>query len=185
MVDKVYFKEIETPLLGSMQNELVTYFDLSDRLKRLPVHIEPLDLLSKCPSLSAFLSGEGLTSTIRLIRTVTVKANSFYSAHLDGSRDDDISRTVALNIPMLNCAWSRTRFFEKKHPGVMPIPRSNSKLNFSYQDFSYDDLILKDEFILRCPTFLNIAEIHDVVNESNKTRYAITIRFAPEPNIFV
>ncbi len=178
------FKEVQTEKLSDIKSELISYFDLTDKIKRLPVHIDHHDLLEKSPQLKAFLTELDLIDKIRLVRTVTVMPKGFYSAHVDGSAQDSIPRTVALNIPMVNCDDSLTRFFERKGPGIKPLVKSNKKMDFSYQDYSYDDIVLKTQFTLRHPTFLKICEIHDVINNSSKVRYCLTIRFSPEPKIF-
>jgi hypothetical protein len=84
---------------------------------------------------------------------------------------------LAINIPLENCEDSTTSFWESSVP---PIP---SKTPNGYTFSTYDKNFCKKiaEYTLDRPILLNTSVPHEVINNSNKWRRAITLRFIDDP----
>lgn len=94
-------------------------------------------------------------------------------AHTDHTLED-----LALNWPMKNCEQSKTFFFESKVSG-----KEDELFNGggSYTGYDQRYLTYLDSFVLDKPTILNVKVPHKVENYSSEDRWALSLRFSPDP----
>ena len=173
-----FYKEITTDRLSLIQKEVVEYLNLK-YITAIHLDINPEDILSKCPQLKLFLTSINVLHCIALIRTVVLLAHDRLAPHTDGGAENP--RCLALNIPLLHCENSLTTFYKKKNPFKKGKEAHNAKLNYSYTSFDDDSVKAVESLVLTHPTLLRVNEIHSVENNSDRIRYCLTIRFAPEP----
>ena len=84
--------------------------------------------------------------------------------------------TYALNLNLYNCVETYTRMFKLKDNIELP-PVSygpNGKPFFSYSE---NNCVEVTRYTLEKPVILNVAQIHQVVNNTEKTRISVSFRF--------
>lgn len=86
--------------------------------------------------------------------------------------------SLALNIPLENCAGSFTNFYKELHPPVIgQLPNGGVKYNY-YEASSVEKL---GHTNLVGPTIIRIDIPHSVDNPTDNVRSALTIRFYEDP----
>lgn len=113
-----------------------------------------------------------LSMPLRAIGLVQVPPEAISNIHIDTGKS-----ALAINIPLENCKDSTTSFWESL------IPPTPGKTPNGHTYSSYDKNFCKKitEYTLDGPILLNTSVPHEVINNSNKWRKAISLRFLDDP----
>lgn len=84
--------------------------------------------------------------------------------------------TYAINLNLYNCVETYTRMFKLKDDIELPPVTygPNGKPFFSYSENNCTEVT---RYTLEKPIILNVAQIHQVVNNTEKTRISVSFRF--------
>lgn len=92
--------------------------------------------------------------------------------HIDGGKSG-----VVLNWPILNCANTRTAFYQLKE-GTPEIKPSLTDDGLDYFIFSDDDIIEVDSIeYSKTPVLLAVNYIHNIINPTDLPRVTVSLRF--------
>lgn len=92
--------------------------------------------------------------------------------------------SLGLNFPIENCENTYTAFYAPKNGQVnitKVIKRPDKPQWGVYRELDAEDLLEIDRYWLTKPILINTSVPHNVVNNSGKTRVAITVRLNPDP----
>lgn len=174
-----WHKEIACPNKISIQEEIKTfltpYIINLEKDDQVFEHIQDLPrFIEFTPSLTAWLQelGCGLYKQLALIIT---GANKNQNIHTDAQKNE-----LALNIG-LQVDNTSTRMY--KIIAGKPKTISYGSQGLTYIDYSACELEQHTEYtLLNNPVLFNTKHIHNVINPTDKTRIAVSIRFFKDPD---
>jgi hypothetical protein len=164
-----YFKYIDVPGWEVLSDKMRQY--LLDR--GYTNHQPSYDLFDR----DVFYHIPELRSVFKNINLTVVNAGLFYLPPNSRStihKDDVPSGFCRINLPILNCEGSVTRFYQAPDSAVKKIQQDN-RHPYYYVEPTDCNLISSVEIIR--PTVLDVSEIHEVINFNNVPRIAATIKF--------
>jgi hypothetical protein len=170
----IYFKEIDIDNLETIQKKCLDYVktkeEIYKRLKPIGWYLFNLEELKvSCPELQESFSKINLD--IIYAGVIVIMEQKDMSVHCDNSPQD-----VRINIPLLNCANTFTKFYSNIKTEIAINPITGYILNKVY---NLDEIIYEDEFELRKATVLRVNEGHTVtLPKSNPVpRISLTLGF--------
>ena len=128
--------------------------------------VNQLDLHKQVPELSNLFSPLNLT-----IRNVSF----FVSTTLQNAiHHDGVPENCRINIPVLNCNNSETKFYVSSQP----VPMRHQPNGQPFFSVNREDCTYVDSYFLKCPVILRVNELHQVFQDyTNIPRVACTIAF--------
>lgn len=115
---------------------------------------------------------------MKLFKTVLIQVQKHTSLPIHTDFRPHDNNQLAINIPLLNCEDSYTKFYKTtKENDLVEYSSSGSPL-IRYHP---DDCVQIDEFRLSNPVVFRTDIPHSVVNLSPNTRLAISLRFETDP----
>jgi hypothetical protein len=177
-----WHKEIPCSNQQAIQTEIKTF--LADRiikLEKIGIGFEHIDdiggFAEATPSLTAWLKELGC-SFYRNIALVVIGANKNQSIHTDAQKND-----LALNIG-LQVKDTTTQMYKIVEGEPVTVPYGSQGLVY----ISYNNCKLEPytNFSLEFqPVLFNTKHVHNVVNPTDATRVAISIRFVEDPSYLI
>ena len=178
-----YFQYVNIPNLKTIQGELWSNYDYvasfseqytssydgTHDLSGLKVYVIDKDLLlSKSPALTQYLTDVKLLKHLKVIAFVEAQYGSPEKVHRDGTFQN------ALNIPIHNCQDGYTLWFKQVDKEELVIGNKH-KNTTSYIINTPGESVAKAR--VSNPQWFNTFIPHTSVNQSNVTRFSISLRF--------
>lgn len=158
-------------ILTQIQSTMVP--ELLEGPRRGLFHYDVDKFKKDCPLFMDWVINNSLEiGSIAIIKTL---AHSAQDIHRDYTQSGP-GNTYALNLNLYNCAETYTKMFKLKDGmGLPPISYGPNGKPF----FSYDkkNCIEVTSYMLCKPVILNIAQLHQVINNTAKTRMSVSFRF--------
>jgi len=175
-----YWCHVELENLETIQRKTQNFLSVDD----------PAELLKHCPEPYSFLDTEAYNQavpelaqslnlmgiTLLKVAAYTVRVPYHGSPHRDQKCYD-----IRLNIPILNCEGSWTKFWKMKdgisEPEITTLPNG-----IPYQPYKLHELKLVDQIQITRPTMMRPTEIHSIsVNPARLPRITLTLEIDPMP----
>lgn len=170
-----FWKHIEIEnydnILSQMQNAMAPV--LLATPERGFFHYDKDKFKEECPLFMDWATNNSLEiRVIAIIKTLATHPQDIHRDFIPAAPGN----TYALNLNIHNCVETYTRMFKLKDDIELP-PVSygpNGKPFFSYSE---ENCVEVSRYTLEKPVILNVAQIHQVVNKTDKTRISVSFRF--------
>jgi hypothetical protein len=115
------------------------------------------------------LNQYGLTNYIHNVALFVLNSGGISPIHVDGDNDYNWS----LNIPLKNCRYTRTNFYQSNE---VPVKKKSPNSDIEYSIFDPNSCTLLDSLRLSDPFLMNVSVPHSISNLTFTTRVSICIR---------
>lgn len=113
-------------------------------------------------------------------------ANNSLRIHMDGHNPPRADQHWAINIPIINCEDSIMYWYDNNYDIDIAVPTDNPKLVADNAQHLVPrwvgDPKIIDQWTIDSPAAVRVTVPHNVVNNSNRPRFLLSVRFQTELN---
>ena len=163
-----YFKQLD---ISYDQSEILNFFNTTEKHKQGFKAMTATDALVKLPSVAAWFDSQQIIPAYAFYIAIGKQCQQI--THIDGG-----SRQLAINFPIDNCDTAITNFYEVDESSAKSYKTINNNLSAVEYTITKSKIC---SFVLTKPTLINIKAPHNVHNNTDFTRYALSFRFHQDP----
>ena len=161
------FKQLD---ISYDHNEILNFYDTNEKHDSFKI-MHPNEVLAKLPSIAKWFTEQKLVPSY--VAYIAIKKHFCQVIHIDSG-----NQQLAINFPVYNCDTIETRFYTVDESSTKTFISATSKLPATEYTASTSTIC---SYILNKPTLLNLKMPHNVDNNTDITRYALSFRFKEDP----
>jgi hypothetical protein len=165
----LYYKKLDLDFDVVLKKTLSYASNNRDLIKTFWTHINFKDFIKHVPEITTMFSSLNITP----IRVSLIVAKQNAGIHRDTYIKDTPTPVARINIPILNCQESETRFWSTSVEPKLEFLSNGTP----YRYLDEKDCVLESVLNLDKPTVLRVTEPHSIVVGKKVPRISLTVEF--------